>query len=159
MKTRPKLQVTGRESQGLEPSGHDIKTETRMRRRRRRRWRSKSLVVRRLGLEVAVEAVHQEDITLSSRASAEAGPVRQRTTSGTRSGSKHQEEGRPSSPPGRSRVTAQEIGSPQRTHLRVRLLKVKVTSSRLQRRSQRSKTQRTNQKSSSRSSTGSSGQT
>merc|ERR1711936_501219 len=85
MGTRPKLQVTGRESQGRGPSGHDIKTETRMRRRRRRRGRNKSLVVHRLGLEVAVEAVRHEDITLSSRASAEAGPVRQRTTSGRRS--------------------------------------------------------------------------
>merc|ERR1719331_2097471 len=132
----------------------------RKKRRRRRRRRSKSLGDRRLGLEVGVEADRHGDITHNSRASAEAGPVRQKTTSGTRSESKPQEGGHPpSSLRGRSQVMAQEIGSPQRTHQRVRRSKVKAIFSHPQRRSQRSKTQRTNQKLSSRSSTGLSART
>jgi len=162
MKTRLKLQVTGQESQGLGPLGQGIKTEMKRkkRRRRRKRKRSKSLGDRPPGLEVAAEAGRHVDITHNSRASAEAGPARQKTTSGTQSESKPQEGGhRPSSLRGRSQVTAQETGSPQRTHQRVRPSKVKAIFSHLQPKSQRSRTQRTNQKLSSRSSTGSSGLT
>merc|ERR1719266_2489151 len=125
--------------------------------RRRKNRKSKSPGDQPPGLEVAAEAVRHEG---NSRASAGAGPARQKTTSGTQSESKPQEGGlHQSLLQGRSQVMAQEIGSPQRTIQRVHLSKVKAIFSPPQRRSQRSKTQRTNQKLSSRSSTGSSAPT
>ena len=139
MKTRLKLQVTGQESQGLGPLGQGIKTET-TKKKRRRRKRSKSLGDRPLDLEVGAEAGRHVDITHNSLASVEAGPAKQKTTSGTQSESKPQEGGRPSSLQGRSQVMAQETGSPQRTHQRVRPSKVKAIFSHLLRKSQRSRT-------------------